>query len=137
MSRKNYLKMRLTTQQIISNILCKIVVNDVINKQNILKDIFEDKRGQSQKWWRRETDFLLWNSEQGTGEWLLIRKLFGTFFTSKLIFSPEWVLGGFWDFPIPKMTWDILYKGGEGEFFGKWLLPRKWLLLGNSKYITF
>ena len=38
-------------------------------------------------------------------------------------FSPEWVLGGFWDFLIPKMTWNILYKGGEGEFFGKWLLP--------------
>ena len=31
-------------------------------------------------------------------------------------FSPESVLGGFWDFLIPKMTWDILYKGGEGEF---------------------
>ena len=44
------------------------------------------KRGQSQKWWRREnveirleffeslngtTDFLLWNSEQGTREWLV------------------------------------------------------------------
>ena len=28
-------------------------------------------------------------------------------------FSPEWVLGGFWDFLIPKMTWNILYKGGE------------------------
>ena len=26
-----------------------IVVNDVLNNQNILKDIFEDKRGQSQK----------------------------------------------------------------------------------------
>ena len=38
-------------------------------------------------------------------------------------FSPEWVLGQFWDFLIPKMTWSILYKGGEGESFGKWLLP--------------
>ena len=28
-------------------------------------------------------------------------------------FSPEWVLGGFWDFLIPKMTWNILYKGKE------------------------
>ena len=70
--RKNYLKMRLTTQ-------------------NRLKDIFEDKRGQSQKWWRREkveirleffeslngtADFILWNSEQGNREWLLLRKLF-------------------------------------------------------------
>ena len=89
MSGKNYLKIRLTTQQLsflISNILCKIVVNDLLNNQNILKDIFEDKRGQSQKWWRREnveirleffeslngtTDFLLWNSEQGTREWLV------------------------------------------------------------------
>ena len=31
---------------LISNILCKIVVNDLLNNQNILKDIFEDKRGQ-------------------------------------------------------------------------------------------
>ena len=89
LSGKNYLKIRLTTQQLsflISNILCKIVVNDLLNNQNILKDIFEDKRGQCQKWWRREkveirleffeslngtTDFLLWNSEQGTREWLV------------------------------------------------------------------
>jgi hypothetical protein len=58
------------------------------------------------------------------------------------------------------MTWNFLYKGGEAEFFfkwllpkngfspkmaspQKWLLPRKWLLLGNnfspgnSKHITF
>ena len=45
MSGKNYLKIRLTTQQLsflISNILCKIIVND-LNNQNILKDIFEDK----------------------------------------------------------------------------------------------
>jgi len=34
---------------LISNILCKIVVNDYLNNQNILKDIFEDKRGQCQK----------------------------------------------------------------------------------------
>ena len=104
-------------------------------------------------------DFLFWNSKQGTGEWLLLRKLFGTFFTSKWL-SPEWVLGRFWECLIQKMTWNILYKGGEGEFFWKWLLPkngfspkmaspqkmaspRKWLLLGNnfspgnSKYIKF
>ena len=58
------------------------MVNDLLNNQNILKDIFEDKRGQCQKLWRIETveirleffeslngttDFLLWNSEQGTG----------------------------------------------------------------------
>ena len=58
---------------------------------------FRQKRTMPKRW-RREnveiglesfeslngtTDFLLWNSEQGTGEWLLIRKLFGTFFTSK------------------------------------------------------
>ena len=45
MSGKNYLKIRLTTQQLsflISNILCKIIVND-LNNQNILKDILEDK----------------------------------------------------------------------------------------------
>ena len=57
LSGKNYLKIRLTTQQLsflISNILCKIVVNDLLNNQNILKDIFEEKRGQRQKWWRRE-----------------------------------------------------------------------------------
>ena len=45
---KNYLKVRLTTQQL-SNILCKIVVNHLLNNQNILKDIFEDKKGQCQK----------------------------------------------------------------------------------------
>ena len=47
----------MTTQQlpfIHSNIFCKIVVNDLLNNQNILKDIFEEKRGQRQKWWRRE-----------------------------------------------------------------------------------
>ena len=38
-------------------------------------------------------------------------------------FSPEWMLGEFWDFLIPKMTWNILYKGGEGDFFWKWLHP--------------
>ena len=32
-------------------------------------------------------------------------------------FSPEWVLGGFLDFLVTKMTWNILYKGGEGEGF--------------------
>ena len=68
-------------------------------------------------------DFLFWNSKQGTGEWLLLRKLFGTFFTSKWL-SPEWVLGRFWECLIQKMTWNILYKGGEGEFFWKWLLPK-------------
>ena len=70
-------------------------------------------------------------------------------------FSPESVLGGFWDFLIPKMTWNIIYKGGEWEVFftngfsskmaspQKMASPRKWLLLGNnfspgnSKYITF
>ena len=30
-----------------------------------------------------------------------------------MAFSPEWVLGGFWDFLIPKMTWNILYEGKE------------------------
>ena len=42
MSGKNYLKIRLTTQQLSflhSNILCKIMVNDLLNNQNILKDI--------------------------------------------------------------------------------------------------
>ena len=51
LSGKNYLKIILTTQQLsflISNILCEIVVND-LNNQNILKDIFEEKRGQRQK----------------------------------------------------------------------------------------
>jgi len=49
LSGKNYLKIRLTTQQLsflISNILYKIVVNDLLNNQNILKDIFEDNRGE-------------------------------------------------------------------------------------------
>ena len=39
----------LTTQQLSflhSYILCKIVVNDLLNNQNIINDIFEDKRGQ-------------------------------------------------------------------------------------------
>ena len=40
----NMFKVRLSF--LISNILCKIVVNDLLNNQNILKDIFEDKRGQ-------------------------------------------------------------------------------------------
>ena len=100
MSGKNYLKIRLTTQQLsflISNILCKMVVNDLLNNQNILKDIFEDKRGQWQKWWRRErvemrleffeslngiTDFLLW-------------KWFGKWFRCKWLFSwmsVRWIL---------------------------------------------
>ena len=145
MSGKNYLKIRLTTQQLsflISNILCKIVVNDLLNNQNILKDIFEDKRGQCQKRWRREkvetrleffeslngtTDFLLWNSEQGTGEWLLLRKWFGTFFTSKSLFS--WM--------SVRVFLQGLYKGGEGEFLKmaspqKWLLPSKWLFPENG-----
>ena len=30
------------------------MVHDLLDNQNILKDIFEDKRGQCQKWWRRE-----------------------------------------------------------------------------------
>ena len=82
---------------LISNILCKIVVNHLLNNQNILKDIFEDKRGQWQKWWRREsvemrleffeslngiTDFLLW-------------KWFGKLFRSKWLFSwmsVRWIL---------------------------------------------
>ena len=100
------------------------------------------KRGQSQKWWRREnveirleffeslngtTDFLLWNSEQGTGEWLLLRKWFGTFFTSKSLFS--WM--------SVRVFLQGLYKGGEGEFLKmaspqKWLLPSKWLFPENG-----
>ena len=50
--RKELFEIRLTTQQLPflhSNILCKIVVNDLLNNQNILKDIFEEKRGQRQK----------------------------------------------------------------------------------------
>ena len=50
--RKELFEIRLSFLH--SIILCKIVVNDLLNNQNILKDIFEDKRGQSQKWWRRE-----------------------------------------------------------------------------------
>ena len=95
---KELFEIRLTTQQLSflhSNILCKIMVNDLLNNQNILKDIFEEKRGLRQKWVRREkveflidtTDFLSLNSEQWTGKWLLLRKWFGTFFTSKWIFS--------------------------------------------------
>ena len=108
--RKELFEIRLTTQQLSflhSNNLCKIMVNDLLNNQNILKDIFEEKRGQRQKWWRREKvetfwifkwhtkDFLFWNSEQWTGEWLLLRKWLGTFFTSKWLFSwmnVRWVL---------------------------------------------
>ena len=44
--RKELFEIRLTTQQLsflISNILCKIVVIDLLNNQNILKDIFEEK----------------------------------------------------------------------------------------------
>ena len=54
-----------------------------------------------------------------------------------MTFSPEWVLGGFWDFLIPKKTWNILYKGGEGEFFGKWLLPENgfsWEIQNTSHF---
>ena len=49
---KELFEIRLTTQQLSflhSNILCKIMVNDLLNNQNILKDIFEEKRGQRQK----------------------------------------------------------------------------------------
>ena len=143
MSGKNYLKIRLTTQQLsflISNILCKIIVNDLKN-QNILKDIFEDKLQKrskpkmmkKRKCWNKvgifrifkwTTDFVLWNSEQGTGEWLLLGKWFGTFFTSKSLFSWMSVRGFF-------------YKGGEWEFLKmafpqKWLLPSKWLFPENG-----
>ena len=73
------------------------------------------------------TDFLLWNSDQGTGEWLLLRKWFGTFFTSKSLFSWMSVRGFL----------QGLYKGGEGEFLKmaspqKWLLPSKWLFPENG-----
>ena len=49
--RKELFEIILTTQQLSflhSIICCKIVVNDLLNNQNILKDIFEEKRGQSQ-----------------------------------------------------------------------------------------
>ena len=141
MSGKNYLKIRLTTQQLsflISNILCKIIVND-LNNQNILKDIFEDKLQKrskpkmmkKRKCWNKvgifrifkwTTDFLLWNSEQGTGEWLLLRKWFGTFFTSKWLFSwmsLRWVLR------LPDSENDLRHslQGRGRRVFFKWLLP--------------
>ena len=50
--RKELFEIRLSFLH--SIILCKIVVNDLLNNQNILKDIFEEKRGQRQKWWRRD-----------------------------------------------------------------------------------
>ena len=124
------------------------MVNDLFDNQNILKDIFEDKRGQCQKWWRREkvetrleffeslngtTDFLLWNSEQGTRGWLLPRKWFGTFLilTSKWLFSwmsVRWVLR------LPDSENDLEHslQGRGGRFFFKWLLTRKWLLPENG-----
>ena len=95
-------------------------------------------------------DFLLWNSEQETGEWLLLRKWFGTFFTSKWLFSwmsPRWVLR------LPDSENDLehsLQGRGRRGFFWKWLFPensfspkmaspRKWLLPENgfSGEITF
>ena len=45
--RKELFEIRLSFLH--SIILCKIVVNDLLNNQNILKDIFEEKRGQRQK----------------------------------------------------------------------------------------
>ena len=134
MSGKDYLKIRLTTQQLsflISNILCKIVVNDLLNNQNILKDIFEDKRGQRREnvkirseffeSWNGTIDFLLWNSEQGSGEWLLFRKWCGTFYTSKWFFFWMRVL---W---LPDSDNDLEHslQGRRRRFFFKWLLPRK------------
>ena len=50
--RKELFEIILTTQQLSflhSIICCKIVVNDLLNNQNILKDIFEEKRGPRQK----------------------------------------------------------------------------------------
>ena len=99
-------------------------------------------------------DFLLWNSEQGTGEWLLLRKLFGTFFTSKWLFS--WISVR-WVLRLPDSENDLEHylqgRGMRGFFTNgfsskmaspqKMASPRKWLLLGNnfspgnSKYITF
>ena len=136
MSGKNYLKIRLTTQQLsflISNILCKIVVNDLLNNQNILKDIFEDKRGQRREnvkirleffeSWNGTIDFLLWNSEQGSGEWLLIRKWFGTFFTSKWLFF--WMSLRVLRLPDSENDLEHSLQGRRRRFFFKWLHPRK------------
>ena len=50
--RKELFEIRLTTQQLAflhSNILCKIVVNDLLNNQNILKDIFEERKEDKDK----------------------------------------------------------------------------------------
>ena len=68
------------------------------------------------------TDFLLWNSEQWTGEWLLLRKWFGTFFTSKWLFS--WISVR-WVLRLPDSENDLEhYLQGRGMrvFFYKWLL---------------
>ena len=73
--------MRLTTQQLSflhSNILCKIVVNDLLYNPNILKDIFEEKRGQSEKLCRREKVEIrleFFESLNGTTDFLLVLRL--------------------------------------------------------------
>ena len=56
-------------------------------KEDKDKNYEEEKRLKFFESLNDTTDFLLWNSEQWTGEWLLLRKLFGTFFTSKSLFS--------------------------------------------------
>ena len=137
MSGKNNLKMRQLNNFsfLISNIFCKIMIHDLLDNQNILKDIFEDKRGQCQTWWRREkveirleffessngtTDFLLWNSEQRTGEWLLHRKKIGTFFTSKWM-----IVRWFLRLPDSENVLDHSLQGRRVRVFFKKLLLTK------------
>ena len=60
----------------------------------------------------------IWNSEQRTGEWLLPRKLFGTFFTSNWLFS--WMIVR-WVLRLPDS--EDRGEGGEGDFFDNWFSP--------------
>ena len=95
------------------------------------KNYEEEKRLKFFESLNDNTDFLLWNSEQWTGEWLLLRKLFGTFFTSKWLFS--WISVR-WVLRLPDSENDLEHslQGRGRRFFLKMASPRKWLLLGYN-----
>ena len=122
------------------------------------------KRGQSQKWWRRENVeirlefFESLNGQQIFSCEIVNRELENGFSSENDLehslqvnrFSPEWVLGVFYKVFTregKESFWKwLLHKNGFSPINGfspKMVFPRKWLLLGNnfspgnSKYITF
>ena len=119
------------------------MANHLLNNQNILKDIFEDKRGQWQKWWRRErVEMRLEFFESLNGiTHLLLWKLF----RSKWLFS--W-MSVRWILRLPDSENDLEHSlQGRGGIVllntngfspkmaspHKMASPQKWLLPRNEK----